>query len=115
LRKAKTADRFALLQEREPFVFLRIAAEGVDRIHDERALDGNEAAEAGVAALEFLRHQAVGHVGHAGATVTVKVCAKKTELTELRNEMLWKLRLAALFFNDGNDFVFDEFARRLAH
>ncbi len=113
--EAEAADGFALLQEGEPFIFLRVATEGVNRIHDERALHGNEAAQAGIAALKFLRHEAIGNVGHACAAVAVEIGAEKAELAELRNEMHWKRGFAAVFFDDGNDFVFDEFASGLSH
>jgi hypothetical protein len=51
LGEAETADGGALLQLREPLVFLRVAAVGVDRIHYEGALHGDEAAQPGIAAL----------------------------------------------------------------
>ena len=38
-----------------------------------------------------------------------------SQVAELRHEMLWENSLTALFFDDGNDFVFDELPRRLAH
>ena len=114
LCEAETADGFALLQERQPFIFLRVAAVGINRIHHQRALHGNKTAEAGVAALEFLGHQAVGDVGHAGAAVAMEVGAEKSKFAQLRDQMLRKSGFAAVFFDDGNDFVFDEFARSLA-
>ena len=113
--EAEAADGFALLQEREPFIFLRITAEGVNRVHDERALHGDEAAESGIATLKFLRHEAVSDVGHARATVTLEIRAKKAEFAELWNEMHRKCSFPAVFFDDGDNFVFDEFARGLAH
>ena len=44
-------------------------AEGVDGVHDERGLDADEAADAGVAALELLVEEAGFDVVHAGAAV----------------------------------------------
>ena len=88
LGEAEAADGVAGLQARQPFVFLRVAAEGMDRIHHQRALHGNEAAQAGIAALEFLGHQAVGDVGHARAAVAVKIGAEKAEFAELRDQVL---------------------------
>src|SRR5262249_21201563 len=61
--QAEAADLFSLLEQREPFLFLRVAAERIDRIHHEGALHGDKAADAGVAALELLRHQSVGDAG----------------------------------------------------
>src|SRR6266849_2080060 len=43
----------------------------------------------------------------------MQVRAKKSQLTELRNQMFRERRFAAVFFDDGNNFVFDELPRRL--
>ncbi len=94
---------------------MRVAAVGMDGIHHQSALHGDEAAQAGIAAFEFLGHEAVGDVGHAGAAVTVEIGAEEAEFAELRDEMLRKGGLAAVLLDDGDDFVFDELARRLAH
>ncbi len=45
----------------------------------------------------------------------MQVRAKKSQLAELRHEMLRKNAFAVLFFNDRDDFVFDELPRRLPH
>jgi hypothetical protein len=50
-------------------------------------LHGDKAAEAGIAALEFLGDQAVGDVGHSGAAIAVEIGAEKTEFAELRDEV----------------------------
>src|SRR5579872_7184220 len=65
-------------------------------------------------ALEFLRDQAVGNVRHARAAVTVKAGAEEAEFAELRNEMLGECAFAAVLFDDGDDFGFDELAGGLA-
>jgi hypothetical protein len=44
----------------------------------------------------------------------VKIGAKESEFAELRNEMHGEGGFAAVLFDDRNDFVFDEFACRLA-
>src|SRR5678816_4401814 len=56
---------------RQPALFLRLAAQGVDRVHAQRALHRDETADAGVAALELLADQAVRDGVQAGAVVTV--------------------------------------------
>ena len=115
LGQAEAADGFARLQQRQPFVFLRVRAVGVNRIHHQRALHGNEAAQAGIAALQFLRDQSVRDVRHARAAVAVKIRAKKSQLAQLGNQVLGESAFAAVLFDDGDDLVVDELAGRLAH
>ena len=110
----KQPDRVAGLQARQPFVFLRVAPERMDGVHHQRALHGNKTAQTGIAALEFLGHQAIGDVGHAGAAIAVKIGAEKPEFAKLRNQVLGKRAFAAVLFNDGDDFVVHELAGGLA-
>ena len=44
----------------------------------------------------------------------MEIGAKKAELAELRNQVHGESGFAAVLLNDGNDFVFDKFARGLA-
>ena len=70
---------------------LLIAAEGEDRIHHERALHGDEGAQARVAALELLTDQTVGDVVQTGAAVLLgEVGAEHTELAELGRDLVRK-------------------------
>jgi hypothetical protein len=114
LSEAEAADGLAGLQARQPFFFLRVAPEGVDRIHHQRALDGDEAAQAGIAAFEFLSHQAVGDVRHSRAAVTVKIGAEEAEFAEQRDKVLGESSFAVVLLDDGDDFVVDELAGSLA-
>ena len=100
--------------KREPFVFLSVAAVGEDRVHHQAGLNGDETAQAGIAALEFLVHQAVSDVGHAGAAIALQVRAEEAELAELRDEVHRESGFAIVFFDDGEDFVVNELARGLA-
>src|SRR5580704_1299074 len=77
-------------------------------IHHQRALHRDEAAQSGISAFQLLRHKSVSDVGHSRAAVALQIRAKKSQLPELRNKVLWKRTLAAVFFDDGNDFVVDE-------
>jgi len=72
LGQAETADRLAGRHPGDPAVLLLLRAEGVDRIHDERALDGDEAAEPGVAAFQLLHDETVGDAAQAGQAVLVE-------------------------------------------
>ena len=57
-------------------LLLRLGAERVDRVHDERALHAREAADAGVAALELLHREAVADLAQAGAAVARAGCSR---------------------------------------
>ena len=94
--------------------FLRVRAIRVDRIHHQRALHGNEAAQAGIAALEFLHHQAVGDVGHSRAAVAFQVRAEESQFAELRHQLHGECGFAVVLFDDGKNFVVDELPRGLA-
>jgi len=58
----------------------------VNRVHDERALNRGERAEARVASLELLHHEAVRDVVHPGAAVAGEVGAEQAELRDLGHE-----------------------------
>src|SRR5208282_5372059 len=85
--EAEAADGFSLLKKRQPSVFLGIAAEGVDGVHYQGALHGDKAAQAGITTFEFLGDQAVGNIGHSGATVALEIGSEESKLSELRHEM----------------------------
>ncbi len=114
LGEAEAADGFALLKERQPFIFLRVGAKGVDRIHHQRRLHGHEAAQSGIAALEFLRDESVFDVGHARAAVAFQARAEKPEFGHLRNKLHGKFSFAIVLLDDGHDFSVDELPRGLA-
>jgi len=43
----------------------------------------------------------------------MQVGAKKTQVAELGNQMFREYRFTAVFFDDGNNLIFDELPRRL--
>ncbi len=98
----------------KPVFFLLVGAEGEDGVHDEGGLDTDEAADAGVSALELLHDEAVLDVGHAGAAVAVEVGSKEAELAHLRNELAGEVAFAIALFDDGDEVVLDELARGVA-
>ena len=112
--ETEAADCFSLLQQRKPFVFLRVGAECVDGIHHERGLNGNKAAQAGIAAFKFLGDQAVFDVGHSRAAVAFQAGAEKTEIGHLRDELHRKFSFAVVLLDDGHDGVIDELTSGLA-
>ena len=111
LGQPEAAQLFAAGQGREPGVFLLVGAEGVDGIHDQRGLHADKAAQAGVAALQLLHHQAVLDVGHAGAAVALEVGAEEAQLAHHRDQLARKALRAEALLNDGDEVVLDEVAR----
>ncbi len=114
LRQAEAADRLAGGQPRQPLPLLLFGAEGQDGIHDERALYRNEAAEAGIAALQLLHDEPVLHVVHAGAAVAFQVRAQEAEPAQLGDQLGGEARVAVAVADDGHQAVVDELPRGLA-
>ena len=94
--------------------FLLVAAELVNRIHAQARLHADKAAHARVAALEFLRHQAVFHVAHAGAAVALERRAEESQVGHGLHQFAREAPGAVAFLDDGNQVVFDELARGVA-
>ena len=83
LGQAEAADHLAAVHRRQPALLLLLRAPAPDREHRERALDGDGAADAGVARLELRAGEAVGDGARAGESVAVEVHAEQAELREL--------------------------------
>jgi hypothetical protein len=86
LGEAEAADELGLLELREKPVLLRLAPEGVDRVHHEATLDGGEAADARVAPLQLLHAEAVGDAVHAGAAVALDRGAQEAHVGDLGDQ-----------------------------
>ena len=80
----------------------------MDGVHDERGLHADEAADAGVAALELLVEEAGFDVVHAGAAVAVEGGAEEAELAHRADEFFGEAAVAIAVLDDGDEFVFDE-------
>ena len=80
----------------------------------QRGLHADEAAKAGVAAFQFLHHEAIFDVGHAGAAVALEVGAEEAELAHGGNEFAREALGAKALLDDGDEVVFDEVARGAA-
>ncbi len=63
---------------------------------------------------KLLHHQAILHIGHAGAAVALEVRAKKSELSHGLDQLARKAAVAIALFNDRNQVVFDELARAVS-
>ena len=85
------------------------------RIHHQRALHGNETAQPGIAAFQFLHHQPVLHVAHPGAAVAREIRAQKAHFGHLRNQFFRKPGVAEAVAQHRRDTLVHEPARGLAH
>ena len=80
-------------------------------IHYQGALHGNEAAQARIATLKFLHHQAVGDVGHFRTAVTFQVRTEKSQLAQLRHQFHRESGFAIVLRDDWNHSFLDELPR----
>ena len=113
--EAEAAEDFAERHLGQVFLFLLLAAEGVDGIHAQSGLHADEGAHAAVAALEFLGHESVLDGGHAGAAVAVEGGSVEAELAHGLDELFGEASVAVALLDDGNDVLFDEEASVVAH
>src|SRR5581483_12509564 len=91
LREAEAADDLAGRHLGEVAPLLLLAAERVDGVHRERALDRRKRAHAGVAALELLHDETVSDVVQPRAAVFLgEVRAKYAERRELGDDLARK-------------------------
>ena len=114
LGQPEAAENLALRHLRQILLLLLLAAEGVDGIHAQRRLHADERAHAAVAALQFLRHQAVLHRRHARAAVALEAGAVEAQLAHGLDQLLGEAAVAVALLDDGNEVVFDELARIVA-
>src|SRR6185503_10058724 len=95
---------------------LRFAAEGVDRIHRQRALHGRERAHTGVATLELLHDEPVRDVVQPRATVFLRqVCAEDAQLRHLGDELLGEFALDVVLADDRQHTVVHEAAHAVPY
>src|ERR1700728_396977 len=113
--QAEAAELFSLLHRRQPGLLLFVAPELVNWIHAESGLHAHETADARVAALKFLRHQAVFHVAHAGASVAFQGRAEKAQIGHGLDQFTRKAAGAGAFLDNGDQVVFDELPRGIAN
>src|SRR5262249_172582 len=114
LSEAEAAELFARGHRRQPGVLLLVRTESVDRVHAERRLHADKAAESGVAAFQLLHHEAVLDVGHSGASVAIDGCAEEAKFAHDWDEIARKAFVAIALFDNRDQVVFDEVAGRAA-
>ena len=115
LSEAETADEFALRHTRQVALLLRLAAEGVDRVHAQRALHRDEAANRRVAALDLLADESVGDVAHTGTAVAVEVAAQHSHRAEFGYQFGGKACFAVRLLDDGDDLRLGPVAHQVAY
>ena len=74
-------------------------------------MHADKTAQAGVAALQLLHHQAVLDVGHSGAAVALEVGAEEAQLAHRRDQFARETAFAEAVFDDGDEVVFDKGSR----
>ena len=96
-------------------MLLFFTSKSVNRKHYESRLHADEAAHAGVAAFEFLGHQSILDVAHAGATVAFKRRAEEAEICHGFDQFARETAGAVAFFDDGDEVVFNKLPRGVAN
>src|SRR5438270_11894202 len=113
--QTEAAKLFAFLHRWKPFLLLLLAAELVNRIHDQPRLHAHKTAHAGVSALQFLRHEPVFHVAHPGAAVAFQRRPEKTQIGHGFNQFARKSTGTVAFLNNRDQVVFNKLARGVAY
>ena len=115
LRETEAADFPSLRHRRQPALLLRFRSVAVDRVHTKRALHGGERTQPRVSALELLQREAVGHVVHARAAVSLQIRPEQSQLAELRHQLHRKRAvLADMLLQERKEFLRDELAHGIA-
>ena len=114
LGQPEAAHRLAGRHGGQPAVLLGVGAIGVERVHDQGALDRSEGAQARIPSLELLHGQAVGDVVQPGAAVALQVGAEETELAHLRHQLHGEgAVLADVLLDHGKELPGDELPDRV--
>ena len=98
----------------QPLLLLRLGAVRVDRVHHEATLHGRGGAQPGIAALQLLHDEAVGHVVESGAAVALQRRAEDAHLAELRNEMRRERPLPMRVGDERQELALDPVAHGVA-
>ncbi len=92
----EAADDLAGRHPRQPLLLLLLGAEAPDRVHGERALDGDQGADAGVGGLQLQAGQAVLDGGGTRAAVAGQGHPERAEGAQLAGEFTDAGQFAAL-------------------
>src|SRR4051812_14348489 len=115
LGQPETADQIARGHARQPALLLLVGAELRDGAHRERALDGDERADAGVAGLQLHHRQAVLDRRAATAAVALEVHAEQAEVGHLLDQLPRERRGGVPARDVRADPLVDEGTHAVAH
>jgi hypothetical protein len=115
LRETEASDELAARHPGQIFLLLLVAAKRIDGIHAERRLHGHEAANAGIAALQFLADEAVADGVEARAPVTFNRGAEQSERRNLRHQLFGEAMLFEALLDDRQHAIVDEACYGLLH
>ena len=114
--QAEAADDLAGSHVRQPALALFLAAVSVNRVHAQRGLHGGEAADARIAALEFLANQAIADGIHAGAAVFGRQRgSQQPQFRHFRNQVLRENALVEAVADDRQHALVSEAGHGVLH
>src|SRR6185295_9768318 len=111
----EAGDELALRHSRQILLLLRLAPEGVDRVHAQARLDRDETADAGVTPLELLADESVAHRVEARTAIALEVHAEQAELCKLRHDLAREAVFFEAFRDDRQHLFIDEARHRISH
>ena len=111
LGQAEAADGLARRHPRQPLSLLLLGAVLPDRVHGQRALHRDHAAQPGVGRFELAAGDAVGDRAHPGASVARQVHAEQAQLAEFGHEVAGE----RTFLEPFGDVRLDPVGREVAH
>src|ERR1051326_244175 len=115
LGESEAPDHFAARHLRQPLFSLVLGAEGIDRVHHQRALHRRERPHARIAPLELLHDQPIRDVIQPRAAILFReIRAEEAELRHAGDELLGKLAGDVRFADDGHQIVVDPLANGVA-
>ena len=113
--EAEATEPLAGSQLGQVFTALFFAAEGVDRVHHQRALHRSRGAHARVAPLDLLHNQPVGDVVEAAPAVFGgNGGAERPDFTKLLDHEGRKLGPLRVFFDDGRNLALHKVAQGMS-
>jgi hypothetical protein len=115
LGQTEAAEALARLQPGQPLLLLRLRAVGMDRVHDEPALNGGEGAEAGVSALELLHDEPVGDVVESRAAIALEGGPEDAHLAERLGDLQGERALSMMGGHDGHELLLHPVADGVPH
>ncbi len=115
LGQAEAADPFAGGELRQVFLPLRLGAEGMDRVHHQRALHAHGRAIAAVDAFDLAGDEAVADIADAGAAIALDGRPEESERAHLVHDLAVEALLAERALDARHELALRIGARAVAH